>query len=49
MAKFTKSQKTAKSKKWTRVEKAKASTARNLDQSALFLISETREIFIKLR
>ncbi len=44
-----KSQKTAKSKKWIRAKKVEASRAKNLGQLGLFLTSEARKAFIKLR
>ncbi len=47
--KSRKGQKTAKSKKWIRVEKAEASRAKNLGQSGLFLTFKARKAFTKLR
>ena len=41
---------TAKSKKWIRAEKAEIVRAKNLSsQSALFLTSEAKKVFTKLR
>ncbi len=47
---MTKSQKTAKSKKWIRAKKAKASKAKNLGlgQSETFLIPKARKAVTKL-
>ncbi len=47
--KSRKGQKTAKSKKWIRAEKAEASRAKNLGQSGSFLTSEARKAFTELR
>ncbi len=48
--KSRKGQKTANSKKWIRVEKSKASRAKNLcSQSGLFLTSKAKKAFTKLR
>ena len=47
--KCQKGQKTAKSKNWIRAKKAKASRAKNLGQSGLFLTADTRRAFTKLR
>ncbi len=48
--KSCKGQKTAKSKKWIWAEKSEASWAKNLtSQSGLFLISEAKKAFNKLR
>ncbi len=45
-----KGQKTAKFKKWIRAKKSEASQAKNLNsQSGLFLTSEARKTFTKLR
>ena len=47
--KSCKSQKTAKSKKWIRAEKAEASKVKNLNQLDTFLTADARRTFIKLR
>ena len=47
--KSRKGQKTAKSKKWIPVKKAKASKAKNLGQSGMFLTADIKRTFIKLR
>ncbi len=47
--KSCKGQKTAKSKKQIRAEKAEASRAKNLGQSGLFLTIDARKTFTKLR
>ncbi len=44
-----KGQKTAKSKKWIRAKKTEASRAKNLGQSGLFLTTDARKTFTKLR
>ncbi len=44
-----KGQKMAKSKKWIRAKKVKASRAKNLGQSGSFLTSEAKKAFTKLR
>ncbi len=47
--KSRKGQKTAKSKKWIWAKKAEASEAKNLGQSGLFLTTDARRAFTKLR
>ncbi len=47
--KSCKGQKTAKSKKWIRAEKAEAFRAKNLGQSGSFLTADARKAFTKLR
>ena len=39
----------AKSKKWIRTKKAKASRAKNLGQSKMFFITDIKKAFTKLR
>ncbi len=44
-----KGQKTTKSKKWIKTEKAEASKVKNLGQSGIFLTANTKKTFIELR